>query len=578
MISPKEKYHLCQLVLKFKDETITPEEQAILDDILKRHPDSAEHVVQIIEVYTRLMRSEGLAGSISAVTKPLSADEMLHQFSEWENVAPAVKKEKSDSESRPLIQKVVREKNSRPVNKTSLTIAVLSMAAVLLITVVLRLAPKASFEVATLTSSIDAVFGDHESYPDGSRLSCYAKPLWLTNGIVEITFDYGAKVVIEAPAEFQLNSAENIMLRSGRLYAYVPGPSKGFMVETPNSRVIDLGTEFGVKVDFDGASDIYMMKGKASLFPGGRGQTGQGQILTVGEARRVGQNGNTQVIPMNEGGFVRAVEGRKRVVWRGQALDLSDMVGGGCGLGTGRLENAIDPLTGQMLSWSIPPERAGEGDYVQVPSSDYIDGVFVPDGGNGPVRVTSAGHLWKCPDTTNFFKYPIVNSLRIPDHPEQFGQPSPIPQEDMLLTKVSEGQVPLRMMGPRAQNTPPAPGDSSLFIHSNLGITFDLDEIRKVVPNTRITRFKSIFGVGEITAEVMYLDLWVLVDGQPRLAKPRVDSQMLIDIVVELSDTDRFLSLVITDSSDIPGEIVSGIAYDWGLFMNPRLDVEYSIF
>jgi hypothetical protein len=399
-------------------------------------------------------------------------------------------------------------------------------------------------------------------------LSNHTDSLWLQKGVIKIEFDYGAKVVIEAPAEFQLDSAEDMTLYSGRLYAHVPDRSKGFTVETPNSRVIDLGTEFAVKVDFDGTSDVHMMKGKASLIPGIKGQTGQGQILTVGQALHVNSRGAIQSIAFQETEFVRDIFPDRKIAWRGQRLDLADIVGGGNGLGTGRPERAINPLTGEIEDWRLPMERYGNGGYVSVPGNVFIDGVFVPDGGDGPIPVTSAGHRWACPDTSSGFKYNIVNSLRIPDHPDKYNYDESMPREDLILTKAAEDEVPLRLMGLMAQETLPGPTEASLFIHANQGITFDLDEIRKVLPNVRITAFKSVFGVGEITSVLANLDLWILVDGQPRVVKHNVDSSVMMAIDLALSSSDRFLTLVVTESSGF------SYAFDWGLFMNPRLEIE----
>ncbi|MCK4999069.1 MAG: FecR domain-containing protein, partial [Anaerohalosphaera sp.] len=81
-----------------------------------------------------------------------------------------------------------------------------------------------------------------------------------------------------------------IFLHTGRLYAKVPGHSKGFTVHTPTSSIIDLGTEFGVKVALDRSSDIHVFKGKTSLMLGTRGSTRQSQILTENHALRVKSN------------------------------------------------------------------------------------------------------------------------------------------------------------------------------------------------------------------------------------------------------------------------------------------------
>jgi hypothetical protein len=544
-------------------------------DLLQRDSRARAYYYRLLSIHATLQEAESL---LMLHEDSLESDyqEALNALSIEEKTAPTVDMPRQEP-AKAIIPKIHYEKVPHPLRKSAVVTFVISVAAMLLIALLLRFGPAPRIEVATVTRSLDAVLADGSSVTVGSRLSSGPQSRWLQKGTMEVTFDYGARVILEAPAQFNLNSAENIALHSGRLYAHVPERSKGFMVETPSSRVIDLGTEFGVKVDFDGSSDVYMMKGKASIFSGSKGQTGQGQILTAGEARRLDSKGSIETIPMREDEFAREFLLDGGLIWRGQAIDLADIVGGGCGLGTGNAQQSIDPTTGRIGPWEVTLGREGTGRYIPVESSPYIDGVFVPDGGDGSLQVTSSGILWDAPDTSNFFKYHIVNSLSIPDNPEQYAYPDSLdPKSDLMLKKAFEEDVPKRLMRPHAMETSSESSDTNIFIHANQGITFDLTAVRELLPNARITSFRSIFGTSEgfmslegITAESINLDLWILVDGQPKLIRQDVDAAQLIDVEIALSDTDRFLSLVITDSSD--HYLAS---FDWGLFMNPRLEVK----
>jgi hypothetical protein len=45
----------------------------------------------------------------------------------------------------------------------------------------------------------------------------------------------------------------------GRVYASVPKEALGFTIYTQNSKIIDLGTEFGVDTAMDGTVEIHVI-------------------------------------------------------------------------------------------------------------------------------------------------------------------------------------------------------------------------------------------------------------------------------------------------------------------------------
>ncbi len=81
-------------------------------------------------------------------------------------------------------------------------------------------------------------------------------------GLVQLVTARGARVVIEAPAEFRFQSAQRLQMIRGRLSADVPPSAKGFTVITPSGQAVDLGTRFGVDVPADGAAEIHVFEGE----------------------------------------------------------------------------------------------------------------------------------------------------------------------------------------------------------------------------------------------------------------------------------------------------------------------------
>ena len=73
--------------------------------------------------------------------------------------------------------------------------------------------------------------------------------LHLQRGAIEVDFPSKTKVVIEAPAYFQISSGNSLTLGQGMLTATHEGKPGSFSVQTPVGSFFDLGTQFGVFVD-----------------------------------------------------------------------------------------------------------------------------------------------------------------------------------------------------------------------------------------------------------------------------------------------------------------------------------------
>ncbi len=87
----------------------------------------------------------------------------------------------------------------------------------------------------------------------------------LRSGLAQVEFFSGASLIVEGPAELELVDAWLVSCRSGRLRASVPEPARGFTIETPDYRAVDLGTEFALAVDHDGRSEVHVIEGEVRL-------------------------------------------------------------------------------------------------------------------------------------------------------------------------------------------------------------------------------------------------------------------------------------------------------------------------
>lgn len=92
-------------------------------------------------------------------------------------------------------------------------------------------------------------------------------------GVVELMTSQGARLTIEAPAEFRFESAQRLRMTQGRLSAEVPPSAKGFTVITPSGQAVDLGTRFGVDVPAIGPAEIHVFQGEVVAKAAGDGRT-----------------------------------------------------------------------------------------------------------------------------------------------------------------------------------------------------------------------------------------------------------------------------------------------------------------
>jgi hypothetical protein len=153
-------------------------------------------------------------------------------------------------------------------------------------------APATRYGVATLMRAADVVWVDDDDRPELMRLSA-GEVLRLDSGEVEVVFDAGVEVRVRGPAEFEVRAADYAVARLGAITARVGKNGRGFTIETPTARVIDLGTEFGIEVAPCGATEVAVFKGLVDLsVANDAAAAGPQRRLRQGEALRVAADGS----------------------------------------------------------------------------------------------------------------------------------------------------------------------------------------------------------------------------------------------------------------------------------------------
>ena len=309
MADYRKQSDFTELVLLAVNGEATREHIEQLDCILKTEPAMVSVYVALLDMYTEL----SAVGSVEISSKTSEAvdyDTFLKLLSEEEKVAPTIEVEEPEEvEEWQPIQKINYERPVRTINRFSLGTAIFSAAALLFMILFLKFSPPPATEVATITDSMNAQWSSDLSVERGTRILSSREPIRLTHGIVEFTTDEEVRVILEAPAEFHFSTYSEVSMNYGRLFAHVSEQGTGFSVLTPNSKVVDLGTEFGVLSHIDGNTEVHLYKGKANLLAGQKNNHKISQLLTAGSARSV-DPGDSQIkeIALDEQALVRNID------------------------------------------------------------------------------------------------------------------------------------------------------------------------------------------------------------------------------------------------------------------------------
>ncbi len=201
--------------------------------------------------------------------------------------------------------------------------------------------------VGRITGMVDVKWSDDPRYlpPLGFAHVPLGRKYILDSGLMEITYDSGAKVILEGPCTYEVESTAGGYLSLGKLTARVGedketkgqgdkgkkadaasphllvSPSPGlpvsplFSVRTPTAVVTDLGTEFGVEVSEQGRTRTQVFVGSVRLaaIDSGGEEAGGGLVLSAGQTGVV-QSGNAAIVVADADGskkFARVMPPRK---------------------------------------------------------------------------------------------------------------------------------------------------------------------------------------------------------------------------------------------------------------------------
>ncbi len=107
-------------------------------------------------------------------------------------------------------------------------------------------------------------------------------------GALTLRLSSGVLLRINGPADLELLTPMEVRLLAGKITADVGDHGKGFVIDTPETRVVDLGTVFGVDASSATKTDVVVFKGQVEVFE--KEHSAPGILLNQGEGLRVEKN------------------------------------------------------------------------------------------------------------------------------------------------------------------------------------------------------------------------------------------------------------------------------------------------
>lgn len=287
----KDLRHLCELALLKLDGEITVDQVQELDRLLRDRADAQQFYLEIMAVCSGLSQhaqfeeatAEEPAAAEEASNTQASleeqriikecADQQLQAFldeqAEMRRQQDLCASRRSTVDVYALGRRVLRTLDRAVVFARKAAVRTAAIAAILFVVLAGYRHYTLSRPIATLGRTQDAVW---EKAPESEAL--LRGRLVLKSGYAQVNFLSGARILVKAPCDFHLTSPASMVLTNGTITSRVPPEARGFAVETPAGRIVDLGTEFGLSVSqqgdtvtavFDGTVQVTRTAGDANV-------------------------------------------------------------------------------------------------------------------------------------------------------------------------------------------------------------------------------------------------------------------------------------------------------------------------
>lgn len=148
-----------------------------------------------------------------------------------------------------------------------------------------RVEPGAAAPLAILTDARFIVPADpRERFRAGQTIT--AGRFAIKSGAAELTLTTGVTLLLDGPVEIDLVDGMSAILHSGSVVVRVPKGMSGFRLDTATAEVLDLGTEFAVRIGSGLVTDVQVYDGAVIASSIGNGGPGFPCRIEAGEAQR----------------------------------------------------------------------------------------------------------------------------------------------------------------------------------------------------------------------------------------------------------------------------------------------------
>jgi hypothetical protein len=143
--------------------------------------------------------------------------------------------------------------------------------------------------------------------PPQAGAGLHAGRIELTAGTLALAFSGNQILTLAAPTDFELIDENEIFLHRGNASMRIIGAGTPYVIRVPRGAVVDLGTEFSVKVAADGTADVWVFEGKAQVSLTSGSSTRKQESLTAGQSLRIAEA--LEPSPAQAADFIRPLPG-----------------------------------------------------------------------------------------------------------------------------------------------------------------------------------------------------------------------------------------------------------------------------
>ena len=126
--------------------------------------------------------------------------------------------------------------------------------------------------------------------PPAEGVELHAGRIALSSGTLALALNGNQVLTLAAPTDFELLSDGELFLHRGNAALRIADGGSSYTIRVPQGTVVDLGTEFSVKVEADGNADVWVFEGKVLATSTSGAATREQRTLTAGQSLHIGRS------------------------------------------------------------------------------------------------------------------------------------------------------------------------------------------------------------------------------------------------------------------------------------------------